>query len=1216
MPLVTRKTLLHNQTKGMSASVNSEKTFPRKAVSKSVYKGKLLGKKTEKKVLKAKAGYELYSDWDSPEYHSPRYVGEEGFIRTLIEDYQSAEALQSQDSLTESAPGAEIHYTVEKHLPGNMDKTPFNKRLCSSTPDPERLDKFESLETLLKQFQILGDTGEFENLDHLSDAQREHIRQVIDAALMKETRAENTKFQEQCAKLLSGPTQTDPQKQEAIPVIGQTLTQQTADSSLSSVDQPVPDRIPASVAGQRPPPPYKHAGRSLSKPGRSGLLPSQQSGDQKTAVTRVTSTSATTQQPAARGKKPASSMPASQSLGMRAKEASSRKADLWRVTPHPVPSGVSCGPSQSAVWSCASPGKHAVTPSASPSHLDRMGHASVPSGAKMAASGIAPKPMKCSVDHTNQQFEKILTRASQKDVQKRRNISPGPSVEEYKKWVENARMSNTKFDQASSKLPNNGGKKQTEAGFGHGTRQTVENRNEHDSIPKWPDERHPSATSDQFNRNNSNSYGTGQLNASQNACSDSEEQEVGPAQDCGQAAVVSRTSGSTDSPSSSEAEANKRRKDLTIKKYFMKSSLSDFIGAVQDLKKHCAGSADDELNQHLHWLELHAENLGEMQDMFEKQKNAKTIAQRSAISRLNGLTNHMEGIIRRESDPEVVCELFNTLIDHTKQTRELEETQATLSKEREEHRQEMERLKKQIQQSAAMLKEKNELRTSCQEQEMNMNNLKDQLYSSSLQTQRLESQVEVDKHEIRSLKTMMKVKDSTIHTMQELLGNVKQAATEVMHHLEHGTEVKHLLTLHCSRRLQEFVQSSSYSMQAIFESRPYPQTTAPTRQSHLDTSGNQRMGRALTSGRSGNENLNPVVRSSDYKAVEAPQQLATTKETTRAMTVKNELFPKDITNFKGPAVAKESRNTGPESQPGLTMAAIAAHNQKLGTAQKDAHRSSVHSDGAKHQKAEVGNQSRPYHSDTMSMVAPDKDGSGSAGHKYGHIESWSADVESERHPVAGSGKDLFCRRNAAHQSPPSHDNSDAASETESIATLSEVPISQGKAGSLLETQSLHSLSETSISEMASFQSVKEVKSGAGSGKTSTSMVEPGRKYPRATPTITPSATSVYASSPPVSPRKKNLQVEWAARGRTSPSTISLNSALTNSTSSVTQRDFFQGSTLDLSVSTIPEDAQSTMTGASLSAMGSVDNDKFAEKIEKLTGVIDKRKEDLRQYKDS
>ena len=304
------------------------------------------------------------------------------------------------------------------------------------------------------------------------------------------------------------------------------------------------------------------------------------------------------------------------------------------------------------------------------------------------------------------------------------------------------------------------------------------------------------------------------------------------------------------------------------------------------------------------------------------------------------------------------------------------------------------------------------------------------------------------------------------------------------------------------------------------------------------------------------------------------------------------------------SLSENSLSTGTIPPSPLTVAAVAAHNQHLKTMQSKRGNFSFHSwDGGEHQRSLVGNQSLPYHSDPESTIFPPQ-GSRKGSHKpHSRIQQWSTGVDTERQQAAQSLKHSSHHGAFDHMASKNKDCSDGKadtySETGSVPTLSEIPFSETDAG----------------------QSAKDCESESATNNIRHSVTEYFKKYPDTR------QTSSAPKSPQLTPPKPSYQnknnqsitpaVREKAADKRSPPISSPNSSLTCSTSNTTQKDYFQGSELDISLSTIPEDGLSSvtgLTGASISTAMSLDDRKFKEGVSALDEKITKVKESLQVWK--
>ena len=111
----------------------------------------------------------------------------------------------------EGIAGETMSHTVERHGPGNLQTaTPFNKRLVSSTPDPDRLLEDDDMLMIPEHDTDEGPGGEAMSTQlmdacgregdaaaMLSESERQRVRQQLDAALIEEALAKNKVLQEQ-----------------------------------------------------------------------------------------------------------------------------------------------------------------------------------------------------------------------------------------------------------------------------------------------------------------------------------------------------------------------------------------------------------------------------------------------------------------------------------------------------------------------------------------------------------------------------------------------------------------------------------------------------------------------------------------------------------------------------------------------------------------------------------------------------------------------------------------------------------------------------------------------------------------------------------------------------------------------------------------------------------------------------------------------------------
>ena len=107
-------------------------------------------------------------------------------------------------SESESAGSREMAHAVERHYPVDST-TMFNKRLVSSTPDPERLidDNMVDEQLIPERDTDWGPGGTSARTEKdgaatlLSESERQRVRQQLDAALIEEAQVKNKRLQEQ-----------------------------------------------------------------------------------------------------------------------------------------------------------------------------------------------------------------------------------------------------------------------------------------------------------------------------------------------------------------------------------------------------------------------------------------------------------------------------------------------------------------------------------------------------------------------------------------------------------------------------------------------------------------------------------------------------------------------------------------------------------------------------------------------------------------------------------------------------------------------------------------------------------------------------------------------------------------------------------------------------------------------------------------------------------
>lgn len=294
-------------------------------------------------------------------------------------------------------------------------------------------------------------------------------------------------------------------------------------------------------------------------------------------------------------------------------------------------------------------------------------------------------------------------------------------------------------------------------------------------------------------------------------------------------------------------------------------------------------------------------------------------------------------------------------------------------------------------------------------------------------------------------------------------------------------------------------------------------------------------------------------------------------------------------------------STGPIAPYPLTLEAVAAHNDHIDSLSEGD--LSCHSwDGTKKHRASLGNESQPYHSDPETAVVPSKPTITSSHKHYSRIRQWSTGVEEEWRQAAGSSEQSSF-----------HD------EFEHTARKSKIS-SDGKADSLSETRIAPSLSEFPISEASGSESLKHGASARDATRQSES--DYFRKHSET------NKSAITTKSLPPTPSKPGSQdhskesamprPKETSPDKTSPAISSPNSSVGHSTSNTSQKDFFHGTELDMSLSTIPEDGLScvtSLTGASVNtAMLSLNDQKFREGVSALDDKITKCKESLQVWK--
>lgn len=311
----------------------------------------------------------------------------------------------------------------------------------------------------------------------------------------------------------------------------------------------------------------------------------------------------------------------------------------------------------------------------------------------------------------------------------------------------------------------------------------------------------------------------------------------------------------------------------------------------------------------------------------------------------------------------------------------------------------------------------------------------------------------------------------------------------------------------------------------------------------------------------------------------------------------------------------------------LTVAAVAAHNRHLQTEQWNERRNLSYQsrDGVELRRRFVGNGSLAYHSDAESTAYPLKDTITSCSERQSRIEKW---VDTERQQGACSLEDSsHC--DASKDGDKGHEG-----------------FSDGKAAASFESGTVLTLSEHRFSVTDGGESAKHGEAGSTTENARHSVTDYFNMYPGARPKTysTSKLKSLQHTTSKLTPQGKLDQaVTPAAKEKTtderSPPMSSPNSSLTCSASNATQRDYFQGTDLDLSLSTIVEDDVSSvegltgasvssvtgltgasvssvtgLTGASVSTTMSLDDRKFRQGVSALDEKIIKVKESLQIWK--
>ena len=395
--------------------------------------------------------------------------------------------------------------------------------------------------------------------------------------------------------------------------------------------------------------------------------------------------------------------------------------------------------------------------------------------------------------------------------------------------------------------------------------------------------------------------------------------------------------------------------------------------------------------------------------------------------------------------------------------------------------------------------------------------------------------------------------------------------------------------------------------------RPAEYSTVASSRGPLDVSGNQRTVRFSRLDRNESTTTSHVNEKPSSRSVSHSKGTCNNKETPLAKESSNTRpipLPRDASLCRGTynagetSLSKDSLSTRSIPPSPLTVEAVAAHNQHLDTMQSKGGNFSFHSwEGGEHHRSLVGNQSLPYHSDPESTAFPPRSTQTNSLKHHHRIQQWSTGVDSERQQAAQS------LEHSLH-----HDAfEDVASEDKEC--------SDGRADTVSETGSVPTLSEIPISETDSGESAKHSEARVAANNTRHSVTEYFKKYPDTRRTSSAPKSPQRTMPKPAYQNKSDQSVTPAARknatDKRSPPISSPNSSLTCSASNTTQKDYFQGSELDISLSTIPEDGLSSvtgLTGVSMSTAMSLDDRKFKEGVSALDEKITKVKESLQVWK--
>lgn len=614
---------------------------------------------------------------------------------------------------------------------------------------------------------------------------------------------------------------------------------------------------------------------------------------------------------------------------------------------------------------------------------------------------------------------------------------------------------------------------------------------------------------------------------------------------------------------------------------------------LHELKQICAIDGDMEVGQLLQEVTDLVEVMPQLKVTFNLQAEIDLALQplrnensqlRRRLRILNQQLKERERREKEDTNPGMNFEMLHLQTENASLQRQLKEEREGCMKLTlyiAEQQQQVEKASKELQQIQCKLTEReHDKLLTRQEHTQNMNRLHQEVEMMSRRNESVQLKLASADRENNILQLNLKQRDMEIARLHTVLGNLKQGVAEVLQYFDQS-----MGDLNTSdnviQKLLSFLKSSS---QAYILPKD-DLLSRSSEQEPLERSGNQRSRRLHKEGRG---SIDP-----------------------------------------GPAGPVLPRKDGIRqgSTSSLTEAAIAAHNRHLDAVKDRAEvfarkqNVSFHSwDGVDLQRSHARNRSQLYHSDPESMVSPPKKAGTSGRHHHhrdhNHQQKQQHLQNSQQLLLPGEVFEVFDHNHSNHLSSGS-------------GGTERLNINDNRAEIQLEEETLNTLSEMTMNET----DMNKVKVPPDTRVTDTSrhsLTEYFKKYPDSKPTDS-KPTDVRPKVLPKldSSRSGEDQLVYTTE-HSSPgpkmtlteksppiSSPNASASLILSASDTTQKDYFHGTELDLSLSTIQEDALSSVTGTTFGSVAtamSLDDRAFREGIATLDENIAKVHEALQRTK--